>query len=174
MEKKNESIALNSDALSEVLQEQGIETKIDAETGQVLFNIPYEDKVQCPTFIRVYPGGQLLQMMMFFPMVMKPKTQGDTARLLHFFNRELDIPGFGMDEESGVCFFRCMIPSLDAHLPKQIIIGYLGTLKTVCKSFIAPIGVITSGTSTFEALLSQAKEKSKEMATKKEPEFKKV
>lgn len=154
-------IEMTSEALLDFYREQGLEATADRETGQVLFNLSYE-QTQCPVFVRIYPEGQLLQLMMFFPMMMQPKSQGDTARLLHFFNKELDIPGFGMDETAGVCFFRCMIPTNEQKISKEILRGYLDTLRTVCQNFFSSIGVITTRAMTFEALMEKAQQRLKQ------------
>lgn len=154
-------IELSTDALVDFFHQQDIEATVEPGTSQVLFNVTYE-QTQCPVFVRIYPEGQLLQLMLFFPMMMQPKSQGDTARLLHFFNKELDIPGFGMDEVSGACFFRCMIPSQDKKISKEILTGYINTLRTVCQNFFPSIGIITSRAMTFETLMAKAQTRTKE------------
>lgn len=150
-------INMTTDALIRFFKEQGIEAAEEPQTGQILFHL-IEQETDCPIFVRIYPGSQLLQLMLFFPMAIQPKMEGDTARLLHFFNKELDIPGFGMDEESRVCFFRCMIPVVKQEISKEILLGYLDTLRTVCQNFFSSIGVITSGSMTFEVLMQKAKQ----------------
>lgn len=154
-------LELTTDALVEFFREQGIEATVEPETGQVIFDVKYEE-TKCPVFVRIYPEGQLLQLMLFFPMMMQPKSQGDTARLLHFFNKELDIPGFGMDESTGACFFRCMIPSSDHKIVKEVLAGYVNTLRTVCQSFFPSIGIITSRAMTYETLMAKAQQRTKE------------
>lgn len=154
------NVEITPQAVSNAVRSQGMEPTVDAESGQVVFYISHED-TKCPVFIRIYPEGQLVQIMLFFPMMMQPESQADTARLLHFFNKELDIPGFGMDESTGVCFFRAMIPVYERKIPAPIFNGYLETIKTVCKNFFSSIGVITTRTMTFEGLMSMVSEKNK-------------
>lgn len=148
-------IPLTLDALQAFLSRQGISSERQVETDQLFF-VLIQEKKECPVFIRVFPDGRLLQWMLFFPMKVEPKTRADTARLLHYFNKELDIPGFGMDEDAGVCFFRCVIPCAEKEISEEILLGYLNTCKTVCEQFFASIGVITTGTITFPQLLERA------------------
>ena len=49
-----------------------------------------------------------------------------------------------MDEDAGVCFFRCVIPCAEKEISEEILLGYLNTCKTVCEQFFASIGVLAA------------------------------
>ncbi len=93
---------------------------------------------------------------------MAPEKVADMGRLLHMFNKELDVPGFGMDELIGVVFFRCMIPSHKHEIQEQIVESYLSTFKTVCHSFSPAVEALAAGAITFDQMLAKAAAAQKE------------
>src|SRR5947209_3111552 len=98
-------IALDNAALLAFFQREGQNAEIQAETNQLYFPIKVSNR-EFPVFIRIFEDSGLLQQLVFFPCKIDKKMTPDMARLLHMFNKELDLPGFGMDEVAGVVFFR--------------------------------------------------------------------
>ena len=96
--------------------------------------------------------------------MLKPGAAGDLGRLLHLLNKELDIPGFGMDEEAEVVFYRIMIPAIDNRVDTKVITRYLGSIEGLCMNFSPVIATVAGGAATFNEVLKKIKS-----AQKKKP-----
>jgi hypothetical protein len=152
-------IPLDLNKIQEYLNKQGVQSEIQKETNQlcVLFKIAEREY---PLFFRIYEGGELLQLLAFLPCNTKPETQADTARLLHMLNKEIDLPGFGMDETQDVVFYRLMVPVKDKKLDPALLNSYVNATQVVCQSFATAIAAIAYGGIAFEDLLKRIKENS--------------
>lgn len=136
-------------------KQKGINAELQTETNQLVVVLKVADR-DFPLFIRVFEGGDLLQLIAFVPCTIQPKSVGDTARLLHLLNKEIDVPGFGMDENAQVVFYRCMVPAKDQHVDSAIFDAYFNAANVVCTSFTPVIAAVASGTTTFEEVLKKA------------------
>lgn len=152
-------IPLKLDRIATYLRSQGIEAQLQQDSGQlcVLFKI---GEREYPLFIRIYEGNELLQLLAFLPCNTKQETRSETARLLHLLNKEIDIPGFGMDEDSDVVFYRCMIPIKDQLLDGKLLDSYINAIKVVCQSFAPVVAAAAYGAATFEEIMKKTKEQS--------------
>jgi len=132
--------------------------QIQSETNQVYAFLKINDQ-EFPLFARIYEGKNLLQLISFFPKQILTKRISDTARLLHHFNKELDLPGFGMDERSKVVFFRCMIPTFQGKLDPEIFNSFYNSLFHACKQFAEVIDAISSGELSMDDFLKKPNKK---------------
>jgi len=150
-------LSLDYTSLLKHINSNGYVAELQKETDQiaVLINI---DNVQYPLFIRILTEGPVLQLLVFLPCKVTHKTINDLSRLLHLLNKEMDIPGFGMDENAGVVFYRITIPSLNKKIDKALLDTYLNSLQVICKSFTPVIINVIQGTMTLEAVVKKAKE----------------
>lgn len=148
---------LTLDVLQEYLQKNQIDVQLQPETQQlyIVFKI---DKIEYPLFIRIYEGGDLLQLLIFLPYDLKKSLVGDTARLLHLLNKEIDIPGFGIDETTGVIFYRAVIPCFDKKIDEGLLSSYLNSIQTICQTFTPVIGSVSTGAASFEKVLKTVQE----------------
>src|SRR5436853_6718427 len=119
-------IDITPEALLQFMRKHKYESDIQADTQQV-YTIFKINQKEYPLFLRVFDEGHLLQLLVFIPSHLEPNEQfslgkqattpqtthslkdekqkditADSARLLHLLNKELDVPGFGMDEMAGV------------------------------------------------------------------------
>lgn len=124
------------------------------ETNQILITIKVE-KVEFPMFVRITETQELLQMLAFFPCNIKPGCQEDTARCLHLLNKELDIPGFGMDDLNGLIFYRCMIPCLNQEFEPALVDKFFTAVQMICKSFLPMVFAISQGNLKFADMADQ-------------------
>jgi hypothetical protein len=150
-------ISMDLTQIKEHLKSQNIEAEHQAETDQLVVIFKIAER-EFPLFVRIYQGGELLQLLSFIPCNTKPETLNDTARLLHLLNKEIDIPGFGMDENSFVVFYRCMVPAQDQQIPTAVFDAYFNAIQVVCKTFAAVIAAVSLGGVTFEEVLQKTKE----------------
>lgn len=149
-------IQLTLSNLVDALQKKGIDAKIQEESNQVYF-IFKDGQREFPLFMRIYDKGELFQMLAFVSNF-KTETVNDVARLLHLFNKELDVPGFGMDETIRYTFYRSMIPIQNNTLDPFILDAYINTIQTACKMFAQAIDAVGQGVATFEEVIKKAKE----------------
>ena len=108
------------------MQKNKYEADIQSETQQVYTILKISQK-EYPLFLRVFDDGHLLQMLAFIPCQLERNVVPDMARLLHLLNKELDVPGFGMDEMAGVVFYRLMLPTPSKKIDGELLLAFLKT-----------------------------------------------
>lgn len=133
---------------------------VQDQTQQV-YTIIKDGEKEFPVFFRIF-NDELLQILVFIPCPVNPEKLADIARLLHLLNRELDIPGFCMDEKMGVIFYRCMIPVTGKKVPPKVFDSFLGAVETVCKSFTGAIEAVAYGAISVDDVLKKASESPEE------------
>ncbi len=149
-------IKLTLDDIQAHLRKNKFDAQIQQQTNQV-YMIIKEGEKEFPAFFRIF-NDELLQILVFIPCPMEKERRGDLGRLLHLLNRELDIPGFCMDERMGVVFYRCMIPVSDKKIPAKVFDNYIGAVETVCKSFTSAIEAVAYGAITVDDVFKRANE----------------
>jgi len=147
-------MTLTIENLKRYLTENKYPVELQNETGQ-LYSILKFQGVEYPLFLRVYDEGDLLQLLLFIPCTIKSGCEGDLARLLHLMNKEIDIPGFGIDEASNTIFYRMMIPAYKKQVEEELILLFLNSLELLSQMFTAPIVAVAQGKATYSAILNQ-------------------
>lgn len=150
-------LSVEQDKILTYLKDKNINAQLQKETNQICIVFKLGEK-EYPLFIRIFEGGELLQLLAFLPCNIKEKTAGDTARLLHLLNKEIDMPGFGMDEAASVVFYRQMIPAKDKKVDKTLFDAYLHAAQVVCQSFAPVIAAVAYGAATFQEVVQKSKE----------------
>ena len=143
--------------LQSLLKELDLDIEKQKETNQLYAIIDVKQK-KYPLFARLMGEGELVQLIAFIPCEMKEEANKDLACLLHLFNKELDIPGFGMDEMARVVYFRTMIPTVNGKLDKTVTKNFLKTIHLAIENFALPIQVIASGQTDYNEMLKKAKD----------------
>jgi hypothetical protein len=172
-------INITPDSLLQFMRQHKYESDIQADTQQV-YTIFKLNQKEYPLFLRVFDEGHLLQLLVFIPSHLEPNEQfvlgkqhsptasskspeqnaivADLARLLHLLNKELDVPGFGMDEMAGMVFYRLMLPTPKKKIDSDLLLAFLKTVEHVCQMFSAPIEAVSSGQMTLDQILAKARE----------------
>lgn len=148
---------MTPESLLAYMQENGYEANIQAETKQVYTILKISDR-EYPLFLRIFDEGHLLQVLVFIPCQINEEVVNDLARLLHLINKELDVPGFGMDEAAGVVFYRLMLPTPKKKVDPELLQAFLKTTEQVCSMFALPIQAVAYGHTTLEEILKKARE----------------
>lgn len=148
------------EALLKHLEEKKFDAKIQDETQQVVVILKVQER-DFPLFIRPHIEASVLQLLVFIPTNLKKENAGDLARLLHLLNKELDVPGFGMDEQNKVIFFRVMMPILENQVNKTLLDAYLNSMQIVCNTFAPAVLAVNAGMAKFEDLLKKGMEQDK-------------
>lgn len=150
-------IPLDLNKIKHYLSTKGIEGEIQQESNQLCVLFKFGER-EYPLFIRIYEGDALLQLLTFLPCNTKENTLGDTARLLHLLNKEVDTPGFGMDESAMLVFYRSMVPVNERKIDEKLFDAYLSASQVLCQSFAPVIAAVAYGAVTFEDVLKKTKE----------------
>lgn len=170
-------ISMTPESILAFMQKNGYQADIQNDTQQV-YTILNVDSKEYPLFIRVFDDGHLLQLLAFIPSQLQaderfslgtaqtsleqetssPSIIADVARLLHLLNKELDVPGFGMDEMAGVVFYRVMLPTPKKKIDADLVLAFLKTVENVCQMFSAPIEAVSAGHATLNEILAKAQE----------------
>jgi hypothetical protein len=169
------------EAILAFMRKNQYDADLQADTQQV-YTIFKLNQREYPLFLRVFDEGHLLQLLVFLPCPLEPHESSeesepyrtsmkyndklaiiaDIARLLHLLNKELDIPGFGMEEIAGVVFYRVMLPTPKKKIEGELLLAFLKTVEHVCQMFATPIEAVSSGQMTLNQILAKAKEMKKE------------
>jgi len=152
---------VSKDSLCKVLKDKGYDAEFQQETNQV-YIIFKEDEREYPLFFRAFEGGELLQLIAFFPVQLEQKVVADVSRLLHLLNKELDVPGFGLDEIGGVIFYRSMLNMENNKIDESLLEKYVTTTRTACKTFGKTIEAVAVSAVTVDDLIKKAQDAVKE------------
>lgn len=148
-------------AIIEFMRANKYEADLQKETQQA-FTILKIAHRQYPLFLRLFDASQLLQLLVFIPVQIKPEIIADMGRLLHMLNKEMDLPGFCMDEMAGVIFYRLMIPITKKKIDSELLLTYLKSAENICQLFAAPIEAVGQGHATLDEILKKARENEEE------------
>jgi hypothetical protein len=149
-------ITLNLDDIQNFLVQEQFKSQIQKETHQIYLLYKIEGR-EFPLFLRIFPGGDLLQLIAFIPCHLKAATFGDLGRLLHLINKEMDIPGFGMDEEANLIFYRVMMPSVEKQVHGNHLKRFIQSIEQILKNFGPLIALVAFGGTSFEEIRKKIK-----------------
>jgi len=146
------SFDLNHDSLLKYLNKLELEPTFQKETDQIYILMKIKG-VDVPIFLGIQQDSSLLQILAYLPYQLHQEALGEVARMLHLLNKQLDMPGFGMDENEKLMFFRCVIPCPGDKVNEELLGMYIGTLRLACDTFMYAIGTIAAGTKKVDDLL---------------------
>ncbi len=146
---------VNEHNILETLKKAGMEPETQPDTNQILVFFKQEE-TKFPLFIRILHDGELLQLMTFIPCNVDQEHAADLGRFMHMLNKELDMPGFGMDEESKTAFYRIMLPTLQKEFHPDALQAYIRTTEIVCHSFATMIEAVAIGAVSLEEIIAKA------------------
>jgi len=143
-------------SLMKFLKQKGYEAQYQEETDQiyVIFKV---GKHEFPLFVRVYDGGNILQLLVFFPLQVPRDRLNAIARLLHFLNKEIDMPGLGMDESVGLVFHRIMLPTATQKIDQDLLESLVNTVPKICDQFFDTLLEAVNSTDDFETIQKKLK-----------------
>lgn len=149
-------IPLELTALQQFLS-QKFDAKIQEETKQIyiIFKI---QKYEFPLFIKITEGEHLLQLLLFLPNQTRENSINDLSRLLHFINKEMDIPGFCTNEEANVVFYRVMLPAQEKQISKDVLLSIIESIQTVADTFFPVILAVSEGYTTYQEVVKKVQE----------------
>lgn len=134
--------------LCDSLSSLGHNASIQEDTQQVFVHIK-SGELEFPLFCRFAGSGQFIQLIAFLPGNFSDETVSDSARLLHMVNREIDMPGFGMDEENKVAFYRLLCPARNGEISSELLEVYTSTMSSVMGTFANLCFAVVQGRMTL-------------------------
>jgi hypothetical protein len=151
-------LELNLESLVKYLKKEGYDAQIQSETHQIYFPLKISNR-EYPLFIRIFEESELMQLIVFFPSTIKEDALNDLGRFLHHINKELDIPGFGMDENSKVAFYRVMLPAFGKKIDSDVLKPYLKSFDIITENFGHAIIAVANGITNYDSILKQIQPK---------------
>jgi len=153
-------IPLNLNDIQKHLKEKNYDVQFQEEHQQ-LYIVFREPEGDFPLFIKV--ANQLLQILIFLPCRVLPDAINGTARLLLMLNREMDVPGFGMDEGTGVVYFRFALPTTNDKIDPKLLEGLVLSAPRIAHMFFPIVRAGANGM-PFEKMKGKVKEALKKLA----------
>lgn len=147
-------IKLTIPALQELLKSLKYEPIFQQETNQLILILKVQS-IDFPLFFRIFEGAELLQLIIFIPCNLKNSAISDLGRLLHLINKEIDLPGFGMDEKAGIIYYRQMLIALNSQLDPKVIEKLIQSIQTSCDTFAPVISAVAVGAASYEDVLKK-------------------
>lgn len=148
---------VNQHNLLQTLTSLKLEAKVQQETNQITLFFEDGDH-QYPLFLRELHDGELLQLLTFIPRRVEPENILDLGRLLHMLNKELDMPGFCLDEGSLTVFYRLMLPTIKKEYDPKLFETLINTSQMVIKSFGPVVEALAIGAMSLSEILKKANE----------------
>lgn len=158
-------ILLKNSLLLDYLHGQNHDAKLQTETNQIYLILKLIGR-EFPLFIRVDSDETTLQMIAILPCPMAPKTAPEVSRLLHLLNKEIDLPGFGMDEVAGLVFFRCVLPTAYGKLDKALLDKMMVSIPGVLEAFFPLISAVALGQTSFDLIATKTHDTLKKFSAK--------
>jgi hypothetical protein len=147
---------LTQNALIQWLQGQNLQPTHQAQSDQIFIVMKIASH-EVPVFLAMRSKETLLQLIAYIPYDLPAKSVPEISRLLHLINREVDMPGFGLDEQQKLMFYRLVIPSVDGEIEEKTLTLYLNTITVALETFMAAIAIVASGNATVDSLTKQKK-----------------
>ncbi len=151
---------ISSNSLIDTLKQLGYTAKLHEQSQQVYTSYTHEDN-EYHIFVRALPDNNLLQILTFIPCSIAENALIDLSRFLHIVNKELDMPGFCLDEDTKTVFYRVVIPCIGQSLDTTLFGAYLNTSKNICETFGTVIQAIAIGAMTLDEVFEKMAENAK-------------
>lgn len=143
---------LNVKNLEKIVKKLADKVSFQKETGQLVATFK-ANLIEYPVFLKTIQENTLLQIIMFLPCKPVEKTLGDTLKLLNFFNREIDLPGFCYDDASQLIFYRISLPAFDQKMPETIIIEKIfAILPNIAATFVPLTQLVCEGIKNYASI----------------------
>lgn len=142
---------LSQDALLKFLTDNELEPSYSEETGQI-YVMMHIKKKEIPVFFKLHQEHGLLQLIAYLPIQIHEHAVSDTARFLHLLNKQIEMPGFGMDEKERLMFYRVVIPCLDNQVEPNLLTMHLNVIGMCSENLMHAIALVASGKKSMKEM----------------------
>lgn len=136
------------------LKAEGHGLHTDKQTHQHHFMFPLAN-IEVPIFVKVFDGNILLQIVGYLPFQIAKGSAPTLARALHVFNREMDLPGFGMEEKEGTVFYRLVYPCPSQQIEEDTARLLIGATALAMETFLLTLKAMEEQKITMEQVATQ-------------------
>lgn len=150
------TVGLTNEGLLEYLRQKNFDVQFQPETKQISAHVVV-GRESYPFFVKLDTDSGILQLLVFIPYALQPNTAPDIARLLHYCNKEIDLPGFGIDELVGAIYYRCVLVGTKGEIAEEVLDKALRAIPRLCETFFPIIIMSMSGKMRFDTVLQKAK-----------------
>lgn len=150
-------IDLNLNSLLRHLQAKKFDARFQEQTNQITIIFKILNDHQFPLFLRIIPESHLLQALLFLPTPLKSSAISDLARFLHLLNKELDLPGFCLDETAHVVFYRLIMPATNNKIDLNLLETYLNVIQKIAETFFPVVAALAQEGITLEEVQKKIK-----------------
>ncbi|MFA6916747.1 MAG: YbjN domain-containing protein [Parachlamydiales bacterium] len=147
-------INVTLDSILELLEKNDLNPMLQEETKQVSLSFKLHD-ADFPMFIKVVHEGDLIQVLQFIPAHLDKNHVSDVARLMHYLNKEMDLPGFGFDENNQMMFFRLVLPTAKHKVDPDLLLAFINAARIACETFAPMIQNVNLGRTRFKEILEK-------------------
>lgn len=146
----------NSDLLKH-LEDKQLKPQLQTETGQIVMAFRLNNK-DFPIFLRIAEDEDFLQVLSFLPTKIKEGQHSAVGRFLHHVNNQVNLPGFSMDDQQDLVFYRIILPCPGREVNEQMLEKFLGAIFNVSNTFFPIISTLSEGTSQYKDAMKKLRE----------------
>jgi hypothetical protein len=146
----------NSDLLKH-LEEKQLKPQMQNETGQIVMAFRLNNK-DFPIFLRIAEDEDFLQVLSFLPTKIKEGQHSAIARFLHHVNNQVNLPGFSMDDQQDLVFYRIILPCPGRELSEQMLEKFLGAIFNVSNTFYPIVSQLSEATISYKDAMKKLRE----------------
>lgn len=140
--------------LLEFFHQKKFDPSYDESRSQITMTMEIGTR-EIPMIFNIISEGLILQSIAYLPLEIPQKHISDVGRMLHLLNKQLDIPGFGMDEKYFLTFFRIVIPCLNKEIYENTIDMMFISTRLACDSFLTGIELVAQGTVSLDKVIKE-------------------
>ncbi len=136
------------------LKAEGHDVQTDAETQQHYFMFSLAN-LEVPFFVKVDKDNILLQLVSYLPFQVAKDGAPTLARALHVFNRQMEVPGFGMEETEGTVFYRLVYPCPSKQIDEATTRLLIHAAALAIETFLLTLKAMEEQEITMEQIATQ-------------------
>lgn len=148
---------LTYSVLQEQLAQKFPNIALQKQTGQLYASFTIEGQ-EYPFFARILEGNTLLQLIVFIPVQWISHYTPEVAQLLHLLNKEVELPGFGMDDNMRLPFFRYIFIAKEGVFDAELLSAIVEAMETACTTFTPVIKQVAEGQLSYREVVKLARD----------------
>ncbi len=148
---------LTNEDLLKHLEEKQLKPQLQEETGQIVMAFRLNEK-DFPIFLRIAEDEDFLQVLSFLPTKIKEGQHSAVARFLHHINNQVNLPGFSMDDQQDLVFYRIILPCPNKEVNEAMLEKFLGAIFNVSNTFFPIVSSLAEGISSYKDTMKKLRE----------------
>lgn len=150
-------VKLTNEDLLRHLEEKQLKPQLQNETGQIVMAFRLNNK-DFPIFLRIAEDEDFLQVLSFLPTKIKEGQHSAIGRFLHHVNNQVNLPGFSMDDQQDLVFYRIILPCPGREVNEQMLEKYLGAIFNVSNTFYPIVSQLAEATASYKDAMKKLRD----------------